>query len=293
MPRNLDDAIHALKSFIDEEIKSTAGSSVYHYTDHAGLIGIAQSGTLWTSHAFLLNDPSEELHALEVLKTAIESKKDGLGANYNRLLEALADAATQRDGFYVACFSRKKDDLTQWRAYGKNGSGYAIGMRQEELIESCKNDSSVARWSPQFVKVRYDGQMILERAIETLVEASDLRGILTSESAATIAKQIFSELGRLLSAIKHPGFAAEEEERLILSVPNNSSAIQFRGSSNHVVPFIRLAKPNSKNLPIDRIVVGPTLNSARAVKAARLLLENSSYNVNDIPIVPSEIPYAV
>ncbi len=67
-------------------------SVIYHYTDDVGLRGILESGTLWLSDIFNLNDPSELSHgfshAISILNAMAEpgpseSKGCCLGSGWN------------------------------------------------------------------------------------------------------------------------------------------------------------------------------------------------------------------
>jgi hypothetical protein len=55
-----------LDPFADKINSSPPPDIIYHYTDDAGLRGILESGKLWFTDIFKLNDPSELRHGLEL-----------------------------------------------------------------------------------------------------------------------------------------------------------------------------------------------------------------------------------
>ena len=56
---------------------------LYHYTSQEGLMGILSSGAIWATHVLCLNDYTEYVHALEITKTIVESRRSG-AAGSNR-----------------------------------------------------------------------------------------------------------------------------------------------------------------------------------------------------------------
>ena len=103
---------------------------IWHYTDANGLIGILQSGKIWTTQVTCLNDTLEQRYFGDLVHAAI---KDRRKQNTDSVIEPLfrvADEALEaRDftatGQFVACFSEAEDDLGQWRGYGGGECGYA------------------------------------------------------------------------------------------------------------------------------------------------------------------------
>ena len=65
-----------------------------------------------------------------LLKAIGEGAHDGL---IKQLCEIVDDVFQHRKvkeifGFYIASFSRDRNDLGQWRAYADNGGGFALGL---------------------------------------------------------------------------------------------------------------------------------------------------------------------
>jgi hypothetical protein len=136
IPQDMKDALSAydtsakkiIESFIRPLDMQKAPAVVYHYTNDAGLRGILETGRLWLSDIFSLNDPSELRHGISSAVNILESKaKDGpQAAKVFAKNFATLDVGVERSAhFFVLSFSSDGDDLGQWRAYADNGRGYA------------------------------------------------------------------------------------------------------------------------------------------------------------------------
>jgi hypothetical protein len=97
---------------------------IFHYCNAMGLHGIVTNKCLWASDIFSLNDASEVNYAIQMVTRVV--------SNYSQLrplAERFADGTFTR--IYkdlhtlVCCFSAEKDSLSQWRAYGAGGYGFA------------------------------------------------------------------------------------------------------------------------------------------------------------------------
>jgi len=121
-PQDMRDALDNFRSVVEGLVSSWArtlqapASTIYHYTDDAGLRGILQSGQLWLTNIFKLNDPSEIYHgffrAIDLLKSKASNSQpehtkfaDGLGGFIDRHgIEKLGQ-------FFICSFSSSGDDL--------------------------------------------------------------------------------------------------------------------------------------------------------------------------------------
>src|ERR1041385_2673018 len=117
-----------------------APSPLFHYTSAEALHGIVSKWTLFATDLAFLNDPEEGLFAL---RRFLETSKDRIerGDDYAKtVVQPLFDLMIKSPVFpygqeraFVASFSTRSDHLDQWRAYGCDGAGYAIGIRPGAL----------------------------------------------------------------------------------------------------------------------------------------------------------------
>ncbi|HUY99940.1 MAG TPA: DUF2971 domain-containing protein [Thermomicrobiaceae bacterium] len=141
-------------------------SLLYHYTDAAGLRGIVTSGELWATDAFYLNDASEFRYVFQLVAEELEQMEQAdppppdAASEVAEMIRLAADIAleTIRDDipFFVACFCKRKDLLSQWRGYAKGTGGFSIGFKRREL-EAVGEDRDFGRC--EFRQVSYDAEV--------------------------------------------------------------------------------------------------------------------------------------
>ncbi len=121
-----------LRSFLGPINGSESPPIIYHYTDANGLRGILETGRLWLSDIFTLNDPSELRHG--IFWAAKILKKNG-PKEFARFFEDFfkSESNVNRANYFICSFSSRGNDLAQWRAYANNGRGYALGFDAKRL----------------------------------------------------------------------------------------------------------------------------------------------------------------
>src|ERR1700680_3576354 len=139
-------ATDVLQAFLSTVEAKPPPPMLYHYTNDAGLKGIIESGKLWFSDIFGLNDPSELRHGLSIAIDVIKSRTTANRpevATFARLLERLdMDSGIEEAAhFFICSFSGDGDDLGQWRAYADNGRGFALGFETASLEDAfCRKN---------------------------------------------------------------------------------------------------------------------------------------------------------
>jgi hypothetical protein len=121
---------------IDAHLQAEPPPVLYHYTSMRAALSIITDGAIWATNVFYLNDSSEYRHVLDAiierLKVKISAYPDPVQQENLRTYQT----RLQNDPFgpiYVASFSSKKDDLTQWRGYSPAGLGVCVGFHTEAL----------------------------------------------------------------------------------------------------------------------------------------------------------------
>src|SRR5579863_5935328 len=138
LPSQLQQAIEAFKGWtnqhlLSEQNNSTITETLYHYTDVRGLKGILEAGQIWFTDYRHLNDPSELTHGIDIARDVAHRIATGADGRVRLFLDYFLDLFRHDNfvptlEFFIACFSRARDDLGQWRAYADNGRGAAIGL---------------------------------------------------------------------------------------------------------------------------------------------------------------------
>jgi hypothetical protein len=105
-------------------------NKLYHYTDVAGLFGIVEDNGVRASHVRYMNDVAEVVHGRELAIDTLRqlASKRRLG-DFHPILRRTAEIieASDLEDYFVASFSKVEDDLSQWRAYGRD-QGICIGF---------------------------------------------------------------------------------------------------------------------------------------------------------------------
>jgi len=102
--------------------------TVYHYTTANGVAGIVGSHEIWMSNTAFTNDITE----LKMLQNPQNVLK-GSDFTNDFVRQEWDKQRFREDGknnYYMASFSRRKDSLEQWRAYGN----FCIGFDARRLI---------------------------------------------------------------------------------------------------------------------------------------------------------------
>jgi len=115
---------------------------IYHYTDDIGLRGILETGKLWMTDIFDLNDPSELEYGLSYafnsLYEGVKQNVPGVSIFAERFQNFCADGEIRKIAdFFVCSFSACGNELGQWRAYADNGCGYVLGFDANALNARC------------------------------------------------------------------------------------------------------------------------------------------------------------
>jgi hypothetical protein len=129
-------------------------TEVFRYTDGAGLKGILTENRIRATNVAYVNDAKEYQHSIDRFLEILDSYKKAHanikpGKAILATLEERIHAADEVQPVWVACFSTRGDDLSQWRGYGMGEGGYSIGFDAAKLSEVCRvNNGPVCMLMP-------------------------------------------------------------------------------------------------------------------------------------------------
>jgi hypothetical protein len=277
---------------LDNELKTIFGKPpavVYHYTGSAGLIGLIEKGKVWVTKVEYLNDPVEEAYGRKIVASvAMEEAEKEPDAQIAKFLISVAKHISEGSlgyatNYYLASFSASSDDLTQWRAYGKDGWGYAVGMRVG------KNGIGNEHIVPVIYSER-DQRELTRRCL--LLAVRTIREEGTTPAALEKAyAELSSVLLELIICMKQEAYAHEKEWRIVFE--RKQEKVHFREGRNHtVIPYIPIkligGKGELSKIPIEKILLGPQREDDR--ESIRLLLAVNGYP-DTVTIQKSKIRY--
>lgn len=194
-----------------------------HYTNANTALSILESKAFWMRNAKCMNDWSEIVYGIDVLRRAIFQKTnivhvigETFGIDKAEFVDLFNEVAKSvANDCYVASFSehRKEDTefgrLSMWRAYGEPAGSVALVMNTEPFFS--ETNVLQAYSSP----VEYGGILEISNAIS---EISD--NIMREKRNIALSKDevkwiLFRVLVFAVASIKHKAFNEEREWRVI------------------------------------------------------------------------------
>ena len=285
---------------------------LYHYCDMQVFKSIIENKSIRLTDITKSNDDMEKKWLIKQYQDYLSNSairltnnevKNILLAEINGI-ESLYDLAKS----YVFCMSEKGDDLSQWRGYGNDGCGIAIGFDKDYF--DFLHSSGATSCTLSLEKVRYSitnpsGPLDFSTGgyINDNTNPEELlRGI-------QLCRDYF---GTQALYYKHPSFADEAEWRLCMPVisgwceyllmSSGESECSNRFNSkflpierhylercDNIVSYLEL---KFKHLPdvIEKIYIGP--KAKLTVADMRLFLgDNGFHNAMHIDILPSKSTY--
>lgn len=307
-PSILSDMLCALKRF-DEEAhgivngwlseleKCPVPSVIYHYTTDVGLRGILESGKLWLTDLFYLNDPSELQHGVSIAMDLLhdhpivcqELPQDFSGGLQEKRLQKIAN-------FFVCSFSACGDDLGQWRAYADNGRGYALGFNTKSLEETfCANAKKKALdGTPisdgETFPVTYDDSKLVEIHRQIIERGQNLSQQAVNAHRAELLGRLATYVVHTSVYFKHRAYINENEYRFLeVHRADGQLEVKFRPRAYELIRYREFDWRNAGAGVLKKIVIGPAADKGKSREFAERCLHDS--RCNDVEIVCSDIPY--
>jgi len=240
---------HALPNYSD----AARDDALFHYTSANGLIGIFDSGEIWSTAYYCANDEQELSAGSGVLLRLFRERAHQLTlANDPRAMLFATrgvDIMDYADGFerqltaltmsslvaYITCFCKPfaKEDflhglLSQWRGYGTDG-GYALQFSRSRLLNAIKVANSASDLNYDLEDVYYTPENPLrdrvlaqqaafldefEKYLDELAKPIDLSRTTMRNPIFELLKGPLIPLLDYLTCTKNQHFAEERECRL-------------------------------------------------------------------------------
>jgi hypothetical protein len=265
---------------------------LYHYTDLDSLSGIFQTRTLWLSKISTMNDTSEIGLAVRHFKHCVESHAR---ESEREEAEFLAHVASQLEGFRrtnicVASFCEEQDQLNQWRSYGADGRGIALGFPSERL-QTLANEHGL-----RLVPCVYDPKLherITEDLFAMLLEAYRAQPPADEAERERLTERFNGTFLMAAPIIKDHHFAQEREWRLVstprpISDPRITASLSGKKAS---VKFVLPLAGDDESHPeiFSSLTIGPTLDPESVADAIEVLADRKGFRLPKVRI--SAIPY--
>lgn len=262
-------------------------SIIYYYCSVDAFIKIITNKTLWLTNLFFLNDSDEHFwlrnKALLFIDKQIRQHPDDQGYKY---LETILQQGWRHE-IYCACFSEHPDQLSQWRGYGDDGKGFAIGFSTQHLQWLCKNLRG------NLANVIYDEgeqEAFVEKAFDLPPRMCDGEDPTIEEGSGTI----LSRISEAASRCKSKAFAEEAEWRLICdpifefepqdeTYWSKATVPRYMERRGMITPYMEIPLIEGEGYrkrgmePIKEVVFGPKNTAKEQDYAATLMLGNAGF----------------
>ena len=216
------------------------------------------------------------------------------------MTQEVAGDVYHKTHYFTFCLSARADSLSQWRAYGGGGEGYAVGFNSSRILTSTEPDVTCV-----LARMRYDdvdrkalvelglnaAKKFFTKLLHEDVDAADRLGI---AHRANVMLSRFMMVAAL--SFKNPSFEDEHEWRLVAGLHRDEASaapllqeVAFRSGASIVKPYLDLPlKPEQKRLPIARVMFGPTLRPGLTKESLEFFLSRRGYS--DVPVESSNVP---
>lgn len=201
--------------------------------------------------------------------------------------------------------------LSQWRGYGVEG-GVALRFRVNGLKELLRSevdkfnlmanslgDVIYGRQDVEFDSIK-DDLDVFPKVVPDIVE-----GILKNsgidyqyEGDKVSLDSLWKPYANVAPRLKHPGFSEEAEYRMVVAAwkghpdpetKKEKKPVFFKIRNNYILPYLVFNDRENVTLPIDRILVGPSLDAERRRDGIDAFVRELAV---DIAVDVSNIPFA-
>ena len=260
---------------------------IYHYTTQKGILGIISDRVMWATQVHFLNDKNEVYLAFKLLDRQLQKKIDKLQNPANKnLLRDIRTGLRNVDQWHIciASFCEHGDLLSQWRGYGNQGKGYAIGFNLEKLRKIARKQSFIL-W-PCVYNITLQTELV-NYLIESWCENFFDKDVNHEEMVSFVHTSVC----QLAPIIKDDGFSEEQEWRLVSQVLTNKSPLfAFREGAYSLIPYLnfKIVDEEGKDC-IVKTTVGPSPHMSLARNSLSAFF--SSCKLNSVEIIDSKIPF--
>lgn len=221
---------------------------LYHYTTPAGFYGIANGGGFWLTPRSEMNDRQEGSYGSSLFEQ--------MALDHDSVKFSVGDGRTLTAQDFVFCMCEDQDLLSQWRGYGGQGAGFALGFDSRKLLEN---------------KVFF--KLIYEKTLQETILAECARIIeeLSKSEPVLSVNQIISHAHSMaVQTLKHPAFREENEWRMKLDGRTFADSVRFRIGPYGPMPFIPTGPGTPipwSPLPLVQVVCGPSPDQEKTIRS--------------------------
>lgn len=271
-------------------------STLFHYTNLEGALGIINSDTIWASKVQYLNDSSEYLFAIGIAELLLQTRLEGTHNEEERrkiggMLRNLHGISNMN--VCVCSFSEDGDLLSQWRAYA-GSSGVSLGFRTEHLAAKGREQGfTMARCVYDKDRQKELVSRLIDETLE--IDFNTDEGYFDPERTRTFVVLptdggFHSNLARLAPMLKNETFREEREWRLLSPKGVDFRQMSFRSGGSIIVPYYEFDLGENKDEYLAEVVVGPTPHPSLSEASIKSLMARWRAGTK-VEVSSSKVPY--
>lgn len=238
---------------------------VYYYCDTATALSVLKNNKLWLTSIRNLNDSNEEISIYKIfceqLREYDYSKQRKLAKFFEKAdmvgYFQLYTHCLGMSPYYITCFSRDDDSVSQWMSYADGGNGIAIGFEEEEL-EKLDNIGMI-----NYFQVNYIDYDSIQLDIEEIYEKMVLCDIEDGVGMMNIFMEFMNKKYERPEKYKSYHYSSEKEVRIVFDESENGvkmcdgwelGEVDTYAKRNCINTYVPLSFPKSA---VKKIVLGP------------------------------------
>lgn len=234
--------------------------TLYHYCSNSAFKSIVEGRSLRLSDLTLSNDTMEGRLVEKVFHEAMPSRTEHRSVSeFRKIFMSNIRARVLGLGF---CLSSESRSLSQWRYYGDEGRGVAIGFNRETLENIAKRDLV------SLEKVDYSNKTQLEWMKE-LLSQDEIQTFFDDPSNLPGGHLLATESLARLFFWKSQEFVEEKEWRLAKTIRLHKSnfggdGVNLTARRGELVHHLDVKFEGSADTVVDEIILGPLNASTQA-----------------------------
>ncbi len=297
---------------IHAHLSTPVPAQLWHYTSMKAMQAIIDQGVIYATDARFQNDRDELIHAAKYADSLIkaEPRHEEIIEFVRRHVATLFDELLSLQSpyqNYLTCFSSRKDDLSQWRAYSKASAGASLGFDLRNFISIAPciyKDEDKRKFLISAFRTTFDVAEMLYRndPKHLLLPGEELTPDMRAkfpmvEPLVRGARSTFlPALMILMPLFKDASFEAESEWRIValsrypeIKTPGatEDDDVFYLPRADTLVPTASINLKNDTGLPLTGLVLGPG-SHPYAHDAANRFLRSKGFSLE---AEVSSVPY--
>lgn len=294
---------------------------ICHYCSLESAYYILRSGRLFASDLSFMNDKEEFDFGIDVLFEALEEIASATHeidfSDWLKMIckdKRIIKSRFETNSVFITSFSKRIDDLSQWKAYGANGFGVCIvfdsnitigdpnskGFTLEKVIYLNKKDKrSKKDWKEELEIIEdyfYDIYCNQKKG-------KNIGGNIPN-SIVNVVDMMSPNIKKRIRFYKNAYFKDEDEIRALSLNENNKYPVEIRVGKECLIPYINLDMNTiDKKTSIKKVIIGPSVRDKDKTKKSIYLYLNNirklyfssggkeGYDTKGIEVETSSIPY--